>query len=172
MQEVIKRLKELTNKEFIQLTERGNKSIDIALDLAKQLGKTTVLIPDQAGWIHYKKAPKKIELEVIEIKTNSGLIDLEDLKQKANKDSVLLTCSMPGYFAIDNIEEIQKICKENNCILINDISGSIGTDKAKTGDIILGSFGKWKPINLEYGGFIATNEKDFYERFDASYLKN
>ena len=160
--EIIQKIKDLTGKEFFQFTSSGNEAIDNALDLAKQLGKTTVLIPDQAGWIHYLKAPGKFGLKTVEVKTNDGLIDLEDLKEKANENSVLLTCSMPGYFAMDDIEAIYKICKEKDCLLINDASGSIGTEKAKVGDLILCSFGKDKPLNAEYGGILATDEEDYF----------
>lgn len=171
MERVISKLKELTGKPFVQLTERGNSAIKIALDLARQLDKTTVLVPDQAGWITYKKYPKKYGLEIKEIKTDSGLIDLEYLEKNADENSILLTCSMPGYFAVDNIEEIMKLCSKKGCILINDISGSIGTDAAKIGHIVFSSFGKWKPVNLEYGGFIATDDESFYRDFDASYFE-
>ncbi|MBW2978216.1 DegT/DnrJ/EryC1/StrS family aminotransferase [Candidatus Woesearchaeota archaeon] len=172
MEQILSKLKELTGKEFIQLAERGNKAIQIALDLAKQLEKTTVLIPDQGGWLTFKKYPKKFNLEIKEIKTKQGLLDLEDLEKNASQESVLLTTSMPGYFAAEeNLQKIQEICTKKGCLFINDISGSIGTDFAKYGDLILASFGKWKPINLEYGGFIATNNNEFYTNFDASYFE-
>ena len=68
------------------------------------------------------------------------------------------------------MEEIYKICKAKGCLLINDVSGTLGTEHSKTGDLIISSFGKWKPINLEYGGFIATSDDKFYEDFNASYF--
>lgn len=170
MQEIIKKLKQLTGKEFIQLTERGNKSIKIALALAKELGKTKVLIPDQGGWLTYKKFAEKLGFEVIEIKTDYGLLDHKDLEKNADENSILISCSMPGYFVLDDMEEIMNICSKKNCLVVNDASGSIGTDKAKIGSIIIGSFGKWKPINLEYGGFIATDDRDFYTDFQESYF--
>ena len=77
---------------------------------------------------------------------------------------------MQGYFAMDNMDEIMKTASKKGCIVVNDVSGSIGTDSAKVGNLLIGSFGKWKPINLEYGGFIATDEDEFYENFDASYF--
>jgi len=171
MKEILEKLKELTGKEYPQLTERGNKAIEIALILAKQLGKTSVLIPDQGGWISYKKYPKKLGLELKEIKTNYGLLDLDDLEKNANQESVLLTCSMPGYLVIEeNLQKIQEICAKKGTLFINDVSGSLGTDSAKYGDLVVSSFGKWKPVNLEYGGFIATSNNEYYTEFDASYF--
>ncbi len=170
MQEILSKLKQLTGKKHIQLTERGNQAIKIALDLASQLEKTTVLIPDQGGWMTYKKYPKKFDLEIKEIKTKQGLLDLEDLEKNADKNSILLTCSMQGYFAMDNMDAIMKTASKKGCLVINDVSGSIGTDHAKIGNLLIGSFGKWKPLNVEYGGFIATDDDEFYEKFDASYF--
>ena len=48
-------------------------------------------------------------------------------------------------------------------MLINDVAGRIGTKEAKVGDILLGSFGRWKPLNVESGGFLATDNKEYYE---------
>lgn len=173
MKEILGKLKELTGKEFIQLTERGNRSIEIALALAKEIGKTKVLIQDQGGWLTFRDYPKKFDLEIKEIKTNKGLIDLDDLEKNADSESILLICSMPGYIALEeNMQKIQEICAKKGCLFVNDISGSIGTDYAKYGDLILSSFGKWKPVNLEYGGFIATNENSYYTSFDASFFED
>jgi hypothetical protein len=170
MQQVSEKLKELTGNKYIQLTEKGNESVLIALTLAKDLDKEKVLIQDQGGWITYKQYPEKLGLEIIELKTNYGLIDLNDLEDKADENSVLLINSTPGYAAFEDMQKIADICKKKKCLLINDVSGSIGTEIAKIGDIVFGSFGRWKPINLEYGGFIATNNDGYYQEFEASYF--
>jgi len=52
-------------------------------------------------------------------------------------------------------------------MVIEDASGAIGDRKlckGKYADIILGSFGKWKPINFGYGGFISTNNPEYFGR--------
>ena len=170
MKEIVAKLQELTGKDFIQLTERGNKSIKIALTLGLNLGKKKVIIPDQGGWMTYRKFAEKLGFEVVEVKTDLGLLDLTDLEAKAKEDCMLICCSMPGYIALDNMDEIMKICSKKGCLVVNDCSGSIGTDEAKVGDIVIGSFGKWKPVNLEYGGFIATSDREFYTDFDESYF--
>jgi len=171
MQQILEKLKELTGNKFIQLTERGNSSLLIALTLVKNLlSKTKVLIQDQGGWITYKQYPKDLGLEIIEIKTDYGLIDLDDLEDKADENSVLLINSSPGYAAVQDMQKVMEVCNRKKCFLINDVSGSIGTENAKIGDIVFGSFGRWKPINLEYGGFVATNNDKYYEEFEASYF--
>ncbi len=99
---------------------------------------------------------------------------MKELKEKADKDSVLLINSMPGYFVYENIEEIARIAKEKDAVLINDASGSIGSEEGKAGDIIFGSTGRWKAINVHYGGFIATDMDYFNElgdAFDEKYTK-
>lgn len=171
MQQIISKLQELTGNKYIQLTDRGNKSLLIALTLAKEfLDKERVLIQDQGGWITYRQYPKKLGLEIIELKTDHGLIDMTDFEDKANANSVLLINSTPGYAVVEDMQKIQAACKRKKCLLINDVSGSIGTENAKIGDIVFGSFGKWKPISLGYGGFVATNNDKYYEEFEASYF--
>ncbi len=165
MQSVKDLLKKLTNRNNIFLFDRGDTAIKLSL---QALNKQKTLIQDQGGWLSYQKLPN-----IQYIKTNYGILDLEDLKNKLSKDSVLLINSLSGYFAQQPMKEISQICKQKSCLIINDISGSIGTSITKYGDIILGSFGKWKPINLEYGGFIATNlNLKFEENFDNIYLQD
>ncbi|MBW3004289.1 DegT/DnrJ/EryC1/StrS family aminotransferase [Candidatus Woesearchaeota archaeon] len=169
--EVQDKLQELTGKKKIKLVESGDHAILYALKFCKNLGKEKVLIQDQGGWLTYRDYPKKAGLEKVELKTDYGILDFSDLKAKADEKSVLLINSLNGYFSEQPMEVISEICAERKCLLINDASGSIGTELAKVGDIIIGSFGKDKPINLHYGGFIAYDEGAFEGEFDDSKLK-
>lgn len=156
-------LKKLTDKSYIYLLESGDTAIKQSIKIAN---KKFTLIQDQGGWFLYKKLPN-----ITELKTNYGILNLKDLKEKVNENSVLIINSLTGYFAEQPMNKISEICKEKKCFLINDVSGSIGTEIAKIGDIILGSFGKYKPINLEYGGFIASDNKlDINENFNKDIL--
>ena len=155
--QTINLLKKLTNKEEIKLVSRGNKAILYALKIAKELNKTKVFIQDQGGWLTYKQFPKELDLELNILTTNYGLIRKEDLTN-IDKDSALLMTSMTGYFAVQDMEMINKECKEKNCLLINDITGTVGTKEAKIGDILVCSFGGYKPINLGKGGLIAAKK--------------
>ncbi|MEM4263271.1 MAG: DegT/DnrJ/EryC1/StrS family aminotransferase [Candidatus Woesearchaeota archaeon] len=166
------KLKELTGKKNIKLVESGDHAILYVLKFMKTLGKEKVLIQDQGGWFTYRDYPKKAKLEKIELKTDYGIIDLEDLRKKANEKTVLLVNSLTGYFAEQPMKEIAELCAEKKCLLINDASGSIGTELVRMGDIILGSFGKDKPVNLHYGGFIACDEDYLFEgNFDSEKLE-
>jgi len=160
MNECISKLRRLTNKKCIFFVDRGNRAILLALKLAKQNGFKKIYVQDQGGWITYKQYAKKLKFELNEINTNYGLISSLDIAP----GSVLLINSMPGYYALVDMQLILDFCIKNKVFLINDISGSIGTAQAKYGEIVFGSFGRWKPVNLEYGGFIGFDNKE-YEKF-------
>lgn len=163
MQEVKNLLKNLVNKENIYLMDSCDNAIKEVLN---NLNKSKVIIPDQGGWLSYKK------LGNTKVKTNLALIDLNDLKEKADKNSILLINSLAGYIALQDMEGIMNLCKKKGCTIVNDVSGSIGTKEATIGDIIVGSFSKWKPIDPGYGGFIASNiDLRIKENFDLSKIK-
>jgi hypothetical protein len=46
--------------------------------------------------------------------------------------------------------------------VILDITAALGKTKNNS-DFMLASFGKWKPVNLKYGGFVSTNKKENFE---------
>jgi len=101
-----------------------------------------------------------------EVPTDRGIIRLDKLRKYAKKGSALILSSFAGYFAEQPMEEIAKICREKKCLLIEDACGSIGDKKLCNGqisDIIIGSFGRWKPVNLGYGGFISCNKKEYFQ---------
>ena len=165
-------LSNLTAKKHVFFTNRGNTSILLVLKLAKDFGKTKLFLQDQGGWITYQQYAKKLKFEYHYLETDYGLIDIKILENNLDKDSVLLINSMPGYLATQrNMDKISKLCKKTGCFLINDVSGSIGTDMAKFGDLIIGSFGRWKPINIEYGGFISFNNKEYEKFFKDNFNK-
>ncbi|OGM01611.1 hypothetical protein A3K72_01520 [Candidatus Woesearchaeota archaeon RBG_13_36_6] len=165
-QGVVERLKEITRHNHVKLTNSGNSAIFLAFYIAKKNGKRTILIPDQGGWLTYKTFPEMLGLNIKEIKTEYGLVNFKDLKNKADNESALIIASIAGYMAEQPLKEISKVCKQKECLLIEDAAGAIGHKELCNGnysDIIVGSFGRWKPVNLEYGGFISTNNKDFFD---------
>lgn len=163
---IIEMLKKLSSHDFIRLTSRGNTAIFAALYCARklQLGKKKVLIPEQGGWFTYKKYPKMLELNPVEIKTDYGVIDLKELKEKSKDANCLIYSTPAGYFAEQPVEEIYSICRKNECMVILDITGSMGKhDYGKFCDFSVCSFGNAKPVNLGYGGFVSAGEKEFFE---------
>lgn len=169
-QNVLDQLRQLTAHPHITLTHRGDGAILLALHIVKCASpKKTILIPYEAGWLSYQTLPKLLGFEIVEVKTDNGLIDLNDLKTKLTKSSsnnvaAFLIQSLGGYFVQQPMEDIIQICKENNCLVIEDISGSLGFLPRYDSDIKLCSFGKDKLINLGMGGCLSCKE-DFLTKF-------
>lgn len=156
------KLQKFVEKDICILTSRCNKSIRFALKTAKNYFSKNGVVPklliqDQGGWMTYSQFAKKEKLELITLETKKGKLLLSELKK--HHDSILLIHSMPGYCYKEDMKKIAKICKQNNIFLINDCCGSIGTEDAKYGDILVCSFGKYKPLSIGKGGFIAYNDE-------------
>jgi hypothetical protein len=166
-QKVIKLLQKYTKHDHVRLVQRGNAAIFCALAVVKKINpRPFILIPDQGGWISFKTYPKLLGFDVRTVKTNRGLIDLIDLEKKAESGAALMVTSFAGYFAEQPMSYISKICKRYKCLLIEDASGAVGDEELCDGefsDIIVGSFGRWKPISAEYGGFISAAKKDYLD---------
>lgn len=170
---ILNKIREYTKHKYVKLTNRGNCAILSALYIAKKVNpRAFMLIPDQGGWPTYCTYSELIGMSVKEIKTNFGVIDLNDLKKKANTGSAFIVGSLAGYFAAQQIDEIYKICSEAGCLLILDVSGSIGDDKLCNGekaDLMIGSFGKWKVVDAGYGGFVSTNDLSYFEKAEVPF---
>ena len=155
-------LKEYTKHDLVELADRGNSAVLAALKCAKKLrqGKH-ILVPDQGGWLTFLNYPLKLGFKVKKVKTGYGIIDLTDLRSKIENASAFIYTNPAGYFAEQPLKEIYEICR-NKCLVILDVSGSVGDElcDGKYADIVVGSFGKWKPVNLGYGGFISFKDKD------------
>lgn len=178
---IIELLKKYTKHDYIELTSKGDNAIFAALCCAKKNNsKKLILAPEQGGWFSYLNYPKKLGFKLQLVKTDYGVIDLKELNKKMqNKNFCALIYANPaGYFAEQPVKEIYEACKKNNCLVILDASGSIGSEicNGEYADIIVGSFGKWKPVNLGYGGFLSAKEKKYFAfksniaNFDEKYL--
>ncbi|MCX6706615.1 MAG: DegT/DnrJ/EryC1/StrS family aminotransferase, partial [Candidatus Woesearchaeota archaeon] len=167
MEKVIKKLKELTRHANVKILNSGNAAIfAAAYIISRACTKKLVLVPDQGGWMSFSTYPLIFGLNVKEIKTDRGIIDLKDLEENAKGAGALFVTSFAGYYAEQPMKEISKICRKNSCLLVEDASGSIGDKILCNGeysDIIVGSFGKWKAADLGSGGFISSSTKDYFE---------
>ena len=161
------KLRKLTRHEYVHFTDRGNSAIFLAMHIAKKMNpKLEILIPDQGGWFSYKGYPQYFGFKITEVKTDYGVIDLKDLKRKAKNASAFIFSSFAGYFAEQPLRKIKTLCKKAKCLVIEDASGAIGDTKlcnGKYSDIIVGSFGKGKPVSCGYGGWISMHHKEFFE---------
>lgn len=155
-------LKILTGKEYVYFTSRCNRSIQISMELVKSLSRSSVLFQEEGGWLTYEKYIQQAGLEPIKMITLDGLV-LDKEVAKFDMDEALIVNSLPGYSAIQDMDSLSGVCAVNDIFLINDVSGSIGLPQAKVGDVIVGSFGKAKPVNVGSGGFIATDDEDLFD---------
>lgn len=163
---IIELLKKYTKHKNVKLVQRGNAAIFCAFYIAKQLGRKKVFIPDQGGWISFKTYPLMLGLELETVKTDNGVIDIADLDDKADGESAFIMTSFAGYFAEQPMKKISDLCRKKDCLLIEDASGAVGDAVLCDGsnsDIIVASFGRWKPINAGYGGFISVAKKEWFD---------
>ncbi|HII15430.1 MAG TPA: hypothetical protein HA362_03885 [Nanoarchaeota archaeon] len=166
-QALIEKLQSMTKHDDIKITERCNASIFAALAITRKLSKRDcILIPDQGGWISFKNYPKFFGFSVREVKTDYGVVDLKDLKDKAKDCAALMFTSFAGYFAEQPLKKISSICRDNNCLLIEDASGALGYPKlcnGKYSDMIVGSFSEGSAVSLGYGGFLSAAKPDYFD---------
>ena len=157
---IIRKLKILAQHEFIELTTRGNAAIIAALSIIPK--DKIVLIPAEGGWLSYQTAPPKLGLKIEEVQCDDAIINLADLQEKLSSDTIgaLLYQNPGGYFAEQPMKEIFKICHQYHCLVIMDVSGSIGTSwcDGRYADIFVGSFGEWKLVEAKAGGFISSDD--------------
>ncbi len=165
-EKIISALQKLTQHHFIEITPRGDAAIAAALSTIPK--EKVVLIPAEGGWLSYPKIPKKLGLSVVEVKCDDAKINLADLEKKLTENScgALLYQNPGGYFAEQSMPEIYALCRKNNCVVIMDVSGSIGTGlcDGKYADIVVGSFGEWKLVEAKVGGFISAQQQNIFEK--------
>jgi dTDP-4-amino-4,6-dideoxygalactose transaminase len=157
-EKVVEKLKEMTGCKHVFLLDRGNSAIFTAMYVVKTKNMT-LAIPDQGGWLTYKDYPPKLDLHFMEYPTDYAKVTEESFVNAKNK--AYLVCQPGGYFVQQELGMIRQKAE----FLILDVSGSIGNDDVKNSraDIVVGSFGRWKPINLGKGGFFATNSDEIVD---------
>jgi hypothetical protein len=168
------KLKKIIDKKELYFTKRCNKSIELAVSMAADkldtldtLKEKFLLIQEEGGWLTYEENAKKKKLTLVKMKMNDGKTSderlLDDMNEDGFNNSILLLHSMPGYSYDEDMEKISAIkLKERNILIINDCCGSIGTENAKYGDMIVCSFGNAKPLSIGIGGFIASDNFEEY----------
>ena len=160
----IAKIRDLTTKEHVKMTSSGNNSIFIALSAITG----DIIIPDQGGWHGFKQIAKFLDKNIVTLKTDAGLINIDYLDElEISEGSALIFTSFAGYTAEQDIRSIVSYCKDNSITTIEDASAGIGDSENRLGcrsDIILASTGSPKIINVGSGGFIATDDDDVFKR--------
>lgn len=173
------KLANATGHHYAKLLGSGNAAI---LSVMNSIDGA-ILIPDQGAWNGFKQMAKFLNKDIITVKTDHGLIDIDGLDQSIsqssdegiidlddeNKRSALFLTSFAAYTAEQDIEEIGKLLHKNNILLVEDASGAIGDSEGKLAngkysDIIIGSTGSPKIVNVEDGGFITTNDNRLFDK--------
>jgi len=110
------------------------------------------------------------KIKVFDFEPNSYYYDLENIKKLITPTTkFFLACYLYGMPL--NIEEVKKICDENNITLIEDVAQAFGT---KVNGKYAGTFGKigcysfndTKMLRIGEGGAIVTSDKDIYEKVE------
>src|SRR3989344_8347437 len=125
---VIRTLREITHCKFMEVTTRGNTAIEGAVGVVGKNKK--VLIPQEGGWLTYRTIPKKLGLEIVEVRCCDAVLDLGELHRllETKEFGALLYQNPAGYFAKQPMREIYELCSLHNCIVVLDVSGGIGTE--------------------------------------------
>jgi perosamine synthetase len=97
-------------------------------------------------------------------------IDIEDLKRKiTNKTKAIIPVDMAGQ-AVD-IDEIMKIARDNNLIVIEDAAHALGSEYKHrkvgiTAHMTEFSFHPVKPITTGEGGIVVTDDEELYKKMN------
>lgn len=154
-------LRKLTGHLNVVITNSGDAALIEALRIVRKLSsRKVVLIPDQGVWLSYKDLSRLAGFDVVEIKTDRGLVDSGVLRSRISNAAALILPSFAGYYAEQPLKEIGKVCKENACVLVEDVSGSIGDGILCNGaisDVIFAGFDRWKLVNYGKYGFVSSN---------------
>ena len=169
----------ITNHNEAKLVNSGNSAILSAMNAIDG----AILIPDQGAWNGFKQIANFLNKDLIIIKTNHGLIDLDclkesllslseenrvDLDDEDNRSALFLT-SFAAYTAEQDMKSICDFAHKNNILVVEDASGAITDSENKLAngnysDIIIGSTGSPKIVNVGDGGFITTNDKSIFDK--------
>lgn len=158
-------IRKTTGHEYIKVVNSGNSAILAAMSYFKN----KILIPDQGGWTGFKNAAEFLGIETLEVPTKLGIINPDTLEVFIDdyQPEALFITSFAGYIAEQPVKELFNVCDSNDIVLIEDASGGIGDSQKKLANgnhahIIVASTGSPKIVNVGSGGFISTNQNEFF----------
>jgi CDP-6-deoxy-D-xylo-4-hexulose-3-dehydrase len=149
----------------------GSSAILLTLAALKQLNrlKNNKIVVPALSWATDVSTPMLLGLDPIMCDCNlddlsCDLTHLEEIFQKDNPSSLILVSPLG---LVPKMNEIVELCKKYDVILLEDVCESMGS---KYKDQYLGSFGLASFFSLYFGhhlstiegGFINTNDEDFY----------
>ena len=161
------KISEIIGHEHVKTVNSGNSAILAAVNSFKD----KILVPDQGGWTGFRNMAEFKGIEVIEVPTDLGIINPEVLEDSINKykPEALFITSFAGYIAEQPVKELFEICDDKGILLVEDASGGIGDREKKLGNgehahVIVASTGSPKIVNVGSGGFISTDNNEFFKK--------
>lgn len=160
----IGKIQSLTHKDNVRMTSSGNNSIFIALSSVEG----DIIVPDEGAWHGFRQIAKFLNKNLITVKTDDGLIDTDYLDNlEISDDSALIFTSFAAYTAEQDVKAINRHCRNNGILTIEDASAGVGDREGRLGcksDIILASTGSPKIINVGSGGFVACDDDEIFKK--------
>lgn len=131
-----------------------------------------VIIPE-INWVAVSSSIECVRAKpvIVDIEKDSWCIDPISLKKNiTSKTKAVIAVHLYGNLC--NINQIKKICKDNNIKLIEDAAEALGSKIKKKyagtfGDIGVFSFHGAKTMTTGEGGMIVTRNKKLYEKIKA-----
>jgi hypothetical protein len=159
-------IKKFTKHQHVKIVNSGSSAILSVMSTFKD----SIMIPDQGGWVGFKKLAEFCGLTINYLSTELGLIQidvLEDFIEKYSPEALFIT-SFAGYMAEQPLKDIYRVCDNMGVIMVEDASGGIGDATGLLGNgehahVILASTGSPKTVNVGNGGFISTNNTNILD---------
>lgn len=153
---------------FLNSGSSANLAMIYSLILSKKLENKNIVVP-AVSWVTTVTPIMQLGLNPIICdcdKDNLGL-DIDHFKKivEEHKPSAVIIVHVLGI--PNNLEQILKICKENNIVLLEDTCEAIGSEYQNKK---LGCFGEMSSFSFYYGhhmstiegGMVSTNSEEFY----------
>ena len=156
-------------RKFALLTPNCTSAIHLFLH-SLNLKSTDEVIAPECTWIASISPvyQTKAKLILSDINRENFCISIDDLKKKITKNTrVVISVNLYGNMA--NYKELEKICKKNNILLLEDAAESLGSTyyKKKSGSFgsaSVFSFHRTKTMTTGEGGILLLDNKKIYNR--------
>ncbi|TVZ59984.1 8-amino-3,8-dideoxy-alpha-D-manno-octulosonate transaminase [Flavobacteriaceae bacterium MAR_2010_105] len=163
-------LQKTLKTSFVQLVSSGTAAVSVALAAAGIGSGDEVIMPTFTFVASFEAIMMVGAVPVlVDIDDTLGLDPLAVKAAMTSKTKAVMVVQMCGSMA--NMDALNKLCKENNVLLIEDACQAIGGSYnnkplGSLGDLGCFSFDFVKTITCGEGGAVVTNNKDYYINSD------
>lgn len=165
-----------STKKYSFITGNGTSALYLALKSSgiqkgSKIAVSNITCPDPVYaliWAGYKPIFVDVNLDDY----NMSVESLKDTLSKEKDIKAVIAIHLFGNPC--EIEQIQKICKENNLFLLEDCAQSLGNEVegkklGSFGDVSIFSFGNGKIIENEHGASVQSDNRDIMEKIKLEY---